>query len=303
MIRVSVIIPTYNRGYIIRRALQSVYSQTWKDFEIIVVDDGSTDNTEVILEEECLRHPNVKYIRHEVNRGVPVARNTGILNSKGEYIAFLDSDDRWFPTKLYEQMRVFQSNREEIGLVYTGYKWYEPNGNVIKVIPKYEGYVFNKLLSNNFIACSSVVVPRKVLDVVGLFDMHLTANQDYDMWLRIAKKYPIKFVPKLLVEINMHGSDRISINYKNKAISYYNLYLKYKHEIKTLKLEHKYFFSIGRNLIRGGNIKVGRYFLLKAFLNGRNIKYAKCLFISFLNDLLLYALLSIYRTLKQLISF
>ncbi len=303
MVKVSVIIPTYNRGYIIRRALQSVYNQTWKDFEIIVVDDGSTDNTRVILEEECLKHPNVKYIRHEVNKGVSAARNTGILHSKGEYIAFLDSDDRWFPTKLREQLRVFQFDREEIGLVYTGYKWYEPNGNVIDVIPKYGGYVFNKLLSNNFIACSSVIVPRKVLDVVGLFDKHLITNQDYDMWLRIAREYLVKFVPKPLVEIHAYGSDRISANYNNKASSCYNLYLKYKHKIKMLKLEHKYFFSIGRNLIQGGNIKIGRYFLLKAFLSGKDVKYAKCLLISFLNDSQLCVLLSVYRKLRRLIRF
>ena len=299
MVKFSVIIPTYNRGYLIGKALGSVYRQTWKDYEIIVVDDGSTDNTREILKEESFRNDKVKYVRHKVNRGVSAARNTGILHSNGEYIDFLDSDDRWLPSKLNEQMRVLRSYDGEIGLVYTGYRLRRADGGVVNFIPKYDGYVFDKLLNRNFISCSSVVVPKKIFDVVGMFDERLLAHQDYDMWLRIAKKYPIKLIPKPLVECYVGGRDRLSLKYTHKVASHYRILRKHLSEIESLKLKHKHYFYIGKLLIYDGNIKCGRYFLIKAFLDRRKIQYAKFLFVSLLNPSLRNALFLTYRNIKE----
>ena len=116
---VSVIIPTYNRAHLVDRAIQSVLNQTYKDFELIIVDDGSTDNTEDIIKEFQKKDERIKYIRHEENRGGSAARNTGIKAAKGEYIAFLDSDDEWLPIKLGRQISEF-TNKSKIALVYTG---------------------------------------------------------------------------------------------------------------------------------------------------------------------------------------
>jgi len=252
-----------------------------------------------ILKEECLKNPKIKYVRHKVNKGVSAARNTGILHSSGEFIAFLDSDDKWLPSKLNEQMRIFWSYDGKIGLVYTGCKLRRADGRFVDVIPKYEGYVFDKLPNRNFIPCSSVVVPKKIIDEVGLFDERLVVHQDYDMWLRIAKKYPIKLVPKPLVECYVGSSDRLSLKYKHKVVSHFRIFCKYLDEIESLKLKHKYYFYMGKLLIYNGNIKYGRYFLIKAFFDKRKIKYAKFLFVSLLNPSLRSALSPIYGKIKD----
>ena len=118
---VSVIIPTYNRAKLLPRAIKSVLNQTFKDFEVIIVDDGSTDNTEEVINEFQKHNKRIKYIRHEKNKGAAAARNTGIKIAQGEYIAFQDSDDEWLPNKLEKQMEIFESAPAEIGVVYTDY--------------------------------------------------------------------------------------------------------------------------------------------------------------------------------------
>ena len=150
MVKVSIIIPTYNRGHIIKKALHSIYSQTFEDYEILVVDGGSTDNTEKIIKEECIRNSRIKYIKHKINRGISVARNTGILNSEGEYIVFLDSDDSWLPTKLEDQIQAIQRSSDTIGLIYTGFLIRDRNKKVRYCVPRSrerDGYIYRKLLA------------------------------------------------------------------------------------------------------------------------------------------------------------
>ena len=114
----SVIIPTYNRARMVDRAIQSVLSQTYQDFEIIVVDDASTDNTQEVVKECMFRDKRVRYIKHEKNKGGSAARNTGIKNEHGEYVGFLDSDDEWLPTKLEKQIELFRKRCNSVGAVY-----------------------------------------------------------------------------------------------------------------------------------------------------------------------------------------
>ena len=275
MVKVSVIVPTYNRASVIKRALQSIYNQTYNDYEIIVVDDGSTDNTIEILEDERLRNPRLRYIRHKKNMGVSIARNTGIINSAGKYIAFLDSDDEWHREKLEEQVRIMNSN-ENIGLVYTGSKIIYEGLNNEDIIPVFSGYIFNKLLERNFIAASSVMVPKGIFNEIGLFDERLKIMQDWDMWLRISKRYLIIPVKKVLIKYYVHEK-RISSNLVYRLHDYASIFRKYKDKIYSLGLSDKYYYYIARTLILSGDFKSARSFLIRAFHEKpRETRYIVC---------------------------
>ena len=130
--RVSVIIPTYNRAHLIGRAIQSVLAQTYQDFEVIVVDDGSTDNTEEVVLN--FGSEKMRYIRHGTNRGVAAARNTGIRNARGEYIAFQDSDDEWYPNRL-ESISEIMEDRKDIDFIFS-YGKFLKNGEIIGDVGK-----------------------------------------------------------------------------------------------------------------------------------------------------------------------
>ncbi len=204
MPKVSVVIPTYNYAQYIEEAVDSVLVQTHKDCEIIVVDDGSTDDTRVVVSQYA---PDVKYI-YQKNQGLSAARNTGIRNSKGEYIAVLDSDDLWLSCKLEKQIRLFEAN-SRLGLVYSDglvfgeeLAWDDLSfgGNM----NFYRGRIFDKLVLGNFIPCLSVVIKRSCFDKVGLFDISLDACADWDMWLRISSHYEVDYVDELLVKYRKH---------------------------------------------------------------------------------------------------
>lgn len=178
MPKVSVVIPTYNYAQYIKEAIDSVLAQTYKDYEIIVVDDGSTDDTKGTVSQYG---PEIEYIRQE-NQGPSAAKNTGIRNSKGEYIGILDSDDLWLPSKLEKQIKVFEAN-SGLGLVYSdGFVFGEEpawddfsfGGNM----NFYRGRIFDKLLLGNFIPCCSTLIKRGCFDKVGLFDIKLSACED-----------------------------------------------------------------------------------------------------------------------------
>ena len=142
---VSVIIPTYNRKHLLKEALGSVFSQTYKNLQVIVVDDGSTDNTQDIISD--FKDKRITYIK-QGHRGASSARNKGIENAKGEYTAFLDSDDRWLPTKIEKQMDVFKNSKVNPGVVYCGIEYMDENGKKIRGerLPAYRGNIFLHLL-------------------------------------------------------------------------------------------------------------------------------------------------------------
>jgi glycosyltransferase involved in cell wall biosynthesis len=197
MPKVSVIIPTYNRANFLEEAIESVLFQNYKDFELIVVDDGSTDETRNIVR-RCAEE--IVYI-YQNKRGVSCARNIGIKNSSGEYTAFLDSDDKWLPDKLSSQMDFFIHNPNAL-ICYTEEIWFRNN---VRVIPlkkhrKYSGMIFEKVLPLCVISPSSVMVKRELFfDRIGFFDESLPACEDYDMWLRIAASYPIYLIETPLI--------------------------------------------------------------------------------------------------------
>jgi len=192
---ISVVIPTYNRYELLKRAIASLYEQTTPPQEIIVVDDGSTDNTKAIVKD----FPEIIYIYQE-NRGVSVARNAGIQKAKNEWIAFLDSDDEWHSKKLQKQIDFHRKN-PDILMSYTDEVWIR-NGKKVKIPKKYRKIgedAFVENLSYCNIAPSSVMLHKKLLDRVGLFDEDLEVCEDYDLWLRIASKEKIALIDEKLI--------------------------------------------------------------------------------------------------------
>jgi glycosyltransferase involved in cell wall biosynthesis len=204
---VSVIIPTYNRCAILERAIESVLGQTFTDYELIVVDDGSTDETADLLD----RYRNrVKVIRQE-NRGVSAARNTGIRASKGELVALLDSDDSWLPNKLERQVAFFDACPEAL-ICQTEEIWVR-NGrrvNPKKRHLKYSGMIFEKTLPLCLVSPSAVMMRRSLIKEVGMFDETLPACEDYDLWLRITWKHPVHLIDTALIVKHGGHADQLS---------------------------------------------------------------------------------------------
>ncbi len=193
---VSVIIPTFNRAHCIREAIHSVLIQSYPDFEIIVVDDGSTDDTETIVRSY---ESNVSYVYQE-NRGPSAARNSGIQRARGTYLCFLDSDDLWLKNKLKAQMELIRRS-PEVKVCYTDEIWIR-NGvrvNQRKIHRKYSGWIFRNCLPLCIISPSSVLLHREVFDIIGLFDENLMVCEDYDLWLRVSCRFPITFIDKPLI--------------------------------------------------------------------------------------------------------
>ncbi|MBL8014517.1 MAG: glycosyltransferase family 2 protein, partial [Candidatus Omnitrophica bacterium] len=169
--KVSVIISTYNRAQYLGRAIQSVLSQSFEDFELIVVDDASKDTTKDVVAQ--FNDSRIRYIRHEENRGGPAARNTGIKNTSGVFLAFLDDDDQWCQEKLQKQVRKMESLSTRVGLVYAGSEIYNEQKKRIDCVnvPAYSGNVYKRLLLSTILgSVSSVLVRRECFTKVGMFD-------------------------------------------------------------------------------------------------------------------------------------
>jgi len=205
---VSVIITTYNRKHFLLDAINSVIQQDFEDKEIIVIDDGSDDGSYEIIKDMPVRY------FWKTNGGISSARNTGIKISKGEYIAFLDVDDKWLKGKLKKQIEAM----EEEGYIisYTDEIWLK-NGKRInqkKRHKKYSGWIFERCLPLCIISPSSVVIRRDVFEVIGLFDESLPVCEDYDMWLRITSRYPVLFIDKPYIIKNGGHEDQLSKRYE-----------------------------------------------------------------------------------------
>jgi len=199
---VSVIIPTYNRAHLVGRAIRSVLNQTYQDFEIIVVDDGSTDNTEEVV--KSFNDPRIRYIRHEENRGGSAARNTGIRAARGEYIAFLDDDDYWLPTKLDKQVQVAKKSSPSVGMIYTGLAFIEVKINkVVKIFrPQYRGKLTLEEMFAWTAPTPTMLVRKECLNAVGGFDEKLPRYQDPDLGVRLAQEFEFDYVEDILVFAN-----------------------------------------------------------------------------------------------------
>ena len=235
---VSIIIPTYNRREYIERAVQSILRQTYKNYEIIIVDDGSTDNTQEIIQKLEMKESRIHYIKQEQNQGASHARNIGMQEAQYDYIAFLDSDDEWLPNKLELQMRKMLESSEETGLVFCRMGGIGRDGKSRFIspdiaIPKeiLEGDIFLRLLRANVIGTPSILIRRKCLEQVGGFKESLVCLEDWEWVLRIARNYLIGFVDEVLVEVHkLAGS--VSMNVAGYLITRCYLVSLYRKEME-----------------------------------------------------------------------
>lgn len=262
MPKVSVVIPVYNSAKYIEETLDSVLSQTYTDFEVIVVDDGSKDKTPSIVKQYQVKYPeNIRLIQKE-NGGPASARNAGIKVAWGEFIAFDDSDDLWLPSKLEKQMEHFNSD-PQVGLVYSKYTSFRDDKE-LRTKPErgYSGWIFSKLLSKSIIQASTVMVKRECLDAVGPFDESFALADEYDMSLRIAKKFQCAFVDKELTRYRIHDANASKNNLlfdKENLKVYKKIYNNYtdlsENEKKLLqKRISRYCIKVARGLYNQGQL-------------------------------------------------
>ena len=207
---VSVIIALYNKGELVKRAIGSVFAQTFQDFEIIVVDDCSTDDGPARVRE--FSDPRLRLIRTERNRGPGLARDTGIRASSAELIAFLDADDEWRPGFLERCVRFLEAH-PEAGLVATGYERSEKGGRHPVVMETAEGVVENPFAlfkGTFFVGTSALVIRKEAYFGTGGFDPRLRMGEDVNLWIRVAMRYPIGYIPEALAIYHLEHPNRES---------------------------------------------------------------------------------------------
>jgi len=232
---VSVVIPTFNRGHFLSRSINSVLNQNFKNFELIVVDDGSTDNTYEII--QSFNNINLKYVRLDKNYGGSHARNIGILSSRGRYIAFQDSDDEWNADKLEKQVSLINVADKSVGVVYTRFKkienrriTYIPSGK----IKDKEGYILNEILKANFVSTQTVLIKKECFEKAGYFDDELPRLQDWDLFIRISFYYQFLIIEDPLVTV-YHHQDNISSNNLSLIVALNKIINKYMFLFKNNK--------------------------------------------------------------------
>lgn len=263
---VTVIIPTYNRGHVIGRALHSVLHQTYQNLEVIVVDDGSTDNTEEIV--ESFKDPRILYIRHETKQGAAAARNTGIKTASTDFIAFQDSDDEWLPEKLAMQMKVFEEAPPEVGVVYTDMwkikgetrkYWHSP------IIRPEDGTVYEQALDRVMgIGIQTAMIKRECFHKAGMFDEKFPRFIDLELFIRLSKYYYFYHINLPLVTYCDMG-EGISNNDEALITAYELIFKKHSYDIvKNKKSLAKHLYIIGDTLCKMGKLNQGRNYFLRA---------------------------------------
>lgn len=278
-VKVSVIIPAYNALRFLPQTVESALAQTWRDFELLVVDDGSTDQTGAW----AAQHPDARVrLIQQVNAGAAAARNTGIAEAKGKYIAFLDADDLWEPTKLERQVACL-SARAKVGLVHTAIRYIDESGREINRVLRTqgEGDVWREVVVHNPVRCGSTpLIRRACFEKVGIFDPGLSFAEDWDMWIRIAAHYQFAVLNEPLVSYRQHsanmtkGYQAIMPNF-TKIIE--RAFQNTAAEHNLLKREaygHAYLFAAGR-AFSANDTGEAKVLLRQAFEHYPKLRYAK----------------------------
>lgn len=279
---ISVVIPTFNREKILPRAIKSVLNQTYKNLELIIVDDGSTDNTDKIV--RGFSDTRIRYYKQKLNRGGAAARNVGIKLSKGELISFQDSDDEWLPEKLERQVKKFNEVSDDVGVICCGYEFiYERTKEVVsKSIPVEKGDVYKIMLTNNYTGPLAVLMKAACLEKVGLFDEEMPCCHDWDLWIRVARHYKFDYVPNILAKAYIHG-EQLSTNLEIKIKGKEKILEKYYGEfVKEPLFYRRYLMGLYLQYGMIGKANKGRKHLIEILkLNPCQLKGYVHLFFSF----------------------
>jgi len=227
--KVSVIIPTYNRAEFLHSAIVSTINQTFKDIEIIVADDKSTDNTHEVV--RSFKDKRIKYLINASNMGPSATRNSAILASKGEYIAFLDDDDEWIPEKLQKQVELLDKSPPNICGVYSDRLIIDRLNN--KIVSeglqsnKVRGNLLSQLAMRNQINTCTVLLRRRCLDEVGLFDETISYMEDRDLWIRLSLNWDFEYINEPLTRTFVHKQGHLSARLKEQIEGREKLLAKY----------------------------------------------------------------------------
>lgn len=259
---VSINLCCYNSERYLDENLQSIFSQTYQDWELIVINDGSTDSTEQIVHKYMENGWPIVY-HFQVNAGLGRARNKAIELSKGEFIAIIDHDDVWLPTKLEKQMDLF-ANRPKVGLVYSdGVVFCLNKENQIysrsNKYRYYRGNVLVPLALRDFVLCSSMIIRRRVLDKVGLFNIEFSQVEDYDLLLRIGDKYDFDYIAEPLVKYRIHknNASKNTLRMKQETIQVFQKILK-----RHPTLSNVFSNNVIRIRLKGLGCELGQAYLL-----------------------------------------
>ena len=281
--RVSVIIPTYNRASMLTRAADSVLAQTFRDFELLIVDDCSADETPDVVADVVNADPRVRSFRHNRNRGIAATRNTGIANARGEYVAFLDDDDEYLPTKIEKQVKRLDASDADVGMVYVWISHIGPTGELVGATSRtLEGYVFEEALMLRFPACigSTAMLRKYAFDIVGRFDESILWGEDVDLFCRLSKHFTITLIPQFLTRYHVgHPSMSEPCNSSKRVLIQRRDYIK-GHQTKfsvDIGKRRRVRFSIWRRLaiaeLQTGNRLGAIRAVLMAFLANPVIGY------------------------------
>lgn len=224
---VSVVIPTYNRGKIIKRCIDSVLKQTYQKFELLIVDDGSTDNTREVIEQYA--DDRIQYY-YQQNGGAQVARNNGLHHAVGKYISFLDSDDYWLPTFLEKMVSCF--DKHDVGCVYCQSGIYKDGELTYAHYDTLTGNIYAKALKQGYITSPTfMLIKRKCFDTIGDWDVKLIASQDDDICFRLSKYYEFFLIDEILAVYTVDGENKIMGSSLRVAKGFYFLWQKYESEV------------------------------------------------------------------------
>ncbi|ANS77291.1 hypothetical protein AWM70_16885 [Paenibacillus yonginensis] len=298
---VSIILPVYNRQETITRAIESVLNQTFPHFELIVVDDASTDATSEVIKR--FDDDRIRLIKLAENLGANAARNVGIKEAKAEWVAFHDSDDVWMPQKLEKQVTLaIQERAGSASIIYTSFlrfKSGETEYIPAKTGQEKQGNIHNQLLLGNFISTQTIMLKKEQLEAVGYFDETMPRFQDWEIALRLSRQYEFLWLDEPLVHV-FYSNESISAD-NNKLLQAYEIIFQ-KHR-DMFEIAGSYYlanllFSYGHNLLLVGGYKKGRKLLFLSLLHRFSMKSLISLLCSFLGHRTYKRLYRYFNTIK-----